>query len=329
MHKQQFLTVALAATALGGGWAALALANPGLLHKRGPAGHAIGAPLKLPGQSPTNGSPAVTAATVSPQGGAVGVAGGAVTSLPAQLPDGLVVVSCGIDPNTITLSGFSGGFEGAAPGMEGVPGAFVPVGIDGVPLPPGTTIIPMEPLIPFPPGQNAPGYGGPVHGGFGHGDFGHGGFGDGGFGDGKAPPAGAGHSGGIYHAGEFQGQAQNALMAAPATTPTTTDGASFGSARAGGLPNRAAGVRPGSVLPPRHSPAGGRFGTAPRQSDSAAADSSADGVTVAGGSASNDGGKVRQASAIAAGQVGVPAGAVTAPRWRDRIRFAWPGSSGR
>jgi hypothetical protein len=115
-----------------------------------------------------------------------------------------------------------------------------------------------------------------------------------------------------------------------AAVPTTDSAAR---AMAGGFPNRAVGLRAdalgGSRNHGRGVPATAGSVVAVSGDDAEGAVVQAGGATAAGDGAGSQatakahGGIVR---AVGGGQpVGVP-GSVAAPRWRDRIRFAWPGA---
>lgn len=111
------------------------------------------------------------------------------------------------------------------------------------------------------------------------------------------------------------------VTAAGARGPAVADAArgAGGQMRLGGLPNRAAGMRADAVP-------GGPGHARAAAGGSASATAPGPGVTKA---AATDG-PVRQASAATnvaragAGQARGPAQAAAEPRWRDRLRFAWP-----
>jgi hypothetical protein len=136
------------------------------------------------------------------------------------------------------------------------------------------------------------------------------------------PPGGpAGERGGAG----FVGQPMNASMATAASTAEGIGGG--GKDLAGGLPNRAAGVRTDSLATIRHhghGPASQAAGVAVSGNDASGS------VVQAGGVADDAAGKAahdrrsKLAAPVAAGQAAVPSGATSAPRWRDRLRFAWP-----
>lgn len=106
-----------------------------------------------------------------------------------------------------------------------------------------------------------------------------------------------------------------------AFAPAASDasGGGGGQARLGGFPNRAAGMRTDALTSgPPHA-----RGAASGHPSSRAAPGADD-----PGTGTNDA-TVRHASAAevvrsGAGQARVPVQAATAPRWRDRLRFAWP-----
>ena len=139
-----------------------------------------------------------------------------------------------------------------------------------------------------------------------------------------APPAWGpgGKHGHPHHGSSFAAGAQAAARVAAADAPA--DGVR---APAGGWPGRAAGLRGEGIGPgPSRGPAAGTAAARPR-GDATGPASAARGA--AGGkadSARSEVGNVNRARSEAGmGGAGVPASAAAAaPRWRDRLRFAWP-----
>ena len=310
-----------------------ASANPGLLHKHGH--RAIGLPAMLPAQALPGGPAATTPAP------AVGAAGGAATSSMAIA----AVATCGdgaaggamvliggadgtpIDPGLLpdcnlpipveTAHGGTGGpsvFHKLDPGVvAGNPGLIDPgmiepglVLIDGVP--PG-----IDPNIAGGMIDGGPATGGVVS---------------------AMSPGGRGAERGgprFFHQPlnavgiSATSSAAGGLNAAPAAAADSTG--SGGRALAGGLPNRAAGVRTDAVATIRHKSQGA---AAPAAVVAVSGDDSSDRVVQAGGVA-DDGaaraapkGRSRLAGDPAAGRAAVPPATTSAPKWRDRLRFAWP-----
>jgi hypothetical protein len=117
-----------------------------------------------------------------------------------------------------------------------------------------------------------------------------------------------------------------------AASTAATDGAgSTGRALAGGLPNRAAGVRTDAVASVRHHGRGPmRVGAPTAEGVAVSGNDSSGSVVQAGGVAEDAAGaavhdrRPKLAASAVAGQAVVPPAATTAPRWRDRLRFAWP-----
>mgnify|MGYP006274544811 FL=1 len=325
--------------------AAPALANPGLLHKHA---RSLGAPMALPGQA----SGAVTAAA---GGATVTVVGGGAapvvttTTLPAANDAGVVT--------TVVAGNAAGsiGVVGVAPGMLPVPidaTAIDPgMGVDGGPV---CIMVPID-GDPAPIGGAVTG--GPVHihhrlapGAVGGSPGIEGLPADGVVDPGRVEPglvtimpfpvdaipidgtgtvdpatAGAIAPTGFVHAwrggpgGEgIQPLATATATALPAAAPNA---AALPSARAGGLPARAAGVRGDAVSElHRHRPASAPGATAA----SGTAPAPGDGGASAAGSASAVAAGVARAGAAPA--AAGASGAAASPRWRDRLRIAWPGA---
>jgi hypothetical protein len=129
----------------------------------------------------------------------------------------------------------------------------------------------------------------------------------------------------------FVNQTMSASMTSAASASTSDVVGGSGRALAGGLPNRAAGVRTDALATVRH------HGHRPMR----VGGSTAEGVAVSGDDASGSvvqaGGvaedaartaphdrQARLAASAVAGQGVIPPTATAVPRWRDRLRFAWP-----
>lgn len=122
-------------------------------------------------------------------------------------------------------------------------------------------------------------------------------------------------------------QLMSASMATQASASTADVAGGGGRDLAGGLPNRAVGVRTDSIGTLRHhapGPASKAAGVAVSGGDASGSvvQAGSDGKNAAGKAAHDRRSKLT-ASAVA-GQAAVPSGATSAPRWRDRLRFAWP-----
>lgn len=322
-----------------------ALANPGLLHKHGP--RALGAPVTLPGQA----SASVTAAA----GGATPVV--TAPTLPAAAGSGAVTAAVvGATAGTPVAGSAAGssGIVGVAPGI-------LPVPIDATAIDPGLTVDggPVCIMVPF-DGDAVP-VDGAVSGGAVH--FHHRlapgavggspgvdglpvGGGDGGPGDAgivtimpfpvdaipidgttDGAPAAAGSVAppGFFHAwrrgpGDDGARAFATATVATATANAPTDAASVASARAGGLPARAAGVRGDAVSEiHRHRPAAAQGASA----TAGTAPASGDGSSATGGASTVSAGVARAGGVPSAAGA---SGAAATPRWRDRLRVAWPGA---
>lgn len=297
-------------------------AGQGLLHKH--AHRAVGVPLALPGQQGVSAASTASAAgqtTVVGVDGSVAAAGtgGAAVSSPGGLAT--VAVPPGTDVTFASPPLDAGGALGDGvvcvmplpDGQPGhphvfhplVPGAIAgspgtPLAIDGAPLPDAGVVDPrIGDAVSIMPLVDAPldGAGVSAISAF------------------VRAPAG---SSGRHHADHEL--TMNRVTVAGARGPAVADAARGGGGqmRLGGLPNRAAGMRadavPGGPGHARGAAGGNASATAP--------------VTGVSKAPATDG-SVRQASAATnvarAGQARVPAQAVTAePRWRDRLRFAWP-----
>ena len=295
MKHRVRLAAGLSAFAIAGLFAIPATANPGLLHKHG--ARPVGVPAMLPGQSPAGGVVAATAVAPS----VAGTPGSGTSS------------SIGVVP-------FVPGADGsAAAGFVVVGGPDGPIAFDadGPGVAPGQLPICVMP----PPDGGHPGpHGGP--------QFWH--HPNPGMIDADVLDAGMvdagmvmidGPTGGLVH------HSMNVAVAAAASGSTSDTVGSSGRALAGGLPNRAAGVRTDSLGTIRH------HGHGPVTNPAGIAVSGEEShgrVVQAGGGADDAAGNAsrdRQAKLAApavAGQAAVPAAATAAPRWRDRLRFAWP-----
>lgn len=319
--------------------AAPAIANPGLLHKHGH--RALGGPMTLPGQASATvtsaaagAAPAVATTTPSAANApaaAVVVVGTAVAGSAAG-GEGIVGVAPGILPVPIDATAIDPGLTvdggpvcimvplgggpaegGAAPGAPfhihhpSVPGAIGgSPGLDGLPVDgavdPGLGDSGMVRIMPFPVDAI------PIDGTAAS----------------DAAPAGATAPIGLFHAwrrgpgNEGAAGLAMATMATAAAAPTDAAGGAA-TAKAGGIPARAAGVRGESISAiHRHRPASSpaaaaTTGPAPASAASAAPRGDA---TVAGG--------VARAGVTPVGAAG--GGAAATPRWRDRLRVAWPGA---
>jgi hypothetical protein len=318
MKHRIHLAACLSALALAGVSAVPASANPGLLHKHG--ARTVGVPAMLPGQSPAGGVAAATAVAPPVAGAPSGAAAssiGVVTFVPGadgSVAAGVVVVG---GPDGSVTFGSDG--PGVAPGqppicvmpnpgmidsnaidpgmidsgmvmVDGPPPGFFGGGIDGNTID-GAGDMPVVLYAPFPPGSPGREGGGP---GFAH-------------------------------------QTMSASMTSAASASTSDVVGGSGRALAGGLPNRAAGVRTDALATVRHHghrPM--RVGGSTAEGVAVSGDDSSGSVVQAGGVAQESAGTVphdRQAKLTAsnvAGQAVIPPAATAAPRWRDRLRFAWP-----
>ncbi len=323
-----------------------ASANPGLLHKHG--ARPVGVPATLPGQtSPIVGAATTTAPSVgaAPAPGAavppvaiatvvpgsdgsavagvvlVGGADGVVIQVPDGLPAGGMLVGGGpaVDPGQIPIcvmpapdgleTGLHGGprvFHKLHPGaIAGNPGAIDPGIVDS-----GMVMVDGPPPA-FVAGSIDVGA---VHGGGDMPEVLYAAF----------PPGGPGVDGG---GPRFVHQPMHASLDSAAPASTADVAGSSGRALAGGLPNRAAGVRTDSLATIRHhghGPAPKPAGVAVSGDDTNPRVVQAGGVADdAPGTASHDG-RSKLAASAAAGQAVVPPAAAASPRWRDRLRLAWP-----
>jgi hypothetical protein len=134
-------------------------------------------------------------------------------------------------------------------------------------------------------------------------------------------PGGDGAGPGFVH------HTMSASMTSAASASTSDVAGGSGRALAGGLPNRAAGVRTDALATVRHH---GQGPVTKPASVAVSGDDSSGHVVQAGGVAEDAAGPVphdRQAKLAVsnvAGQAVLPPAATAAPRWRDRLRFAWP-----
>jgi hypothetical protein len=316
MKHRIHIPLAVFGLAVAGMGPSAASANPGLLHKH--AARPIGVPAMLPAAAPA-GAPAAappvvtadaaTTSTVAVAGVAPGP-NGCVVIVPDGLPDGVAIDGgLSVDPGMLPVCDLPPPV-GQGPQTHRGPNVFHrlnPGAIAGHPgsIDPGT-IDPGMVMVDGPP----PGF-------------------VGGAGDVGMPvvayetflPVGPG---GDATGPGFVPQSMNA--AASASTATVAgDG---GRALAGGLPNRAAGVRADSITTIRHH----GHGPAPKPTAVAVSDDDArGGVVQAGGVTENAVGTAphsRRSNQVTpvAGQTTVPPAATAAPRWRERFRFAWPTS---
>ena len=333
--------------------AAPALANPGLLHKHA---RSLGAPMALPGQA----SAAVTTAA----GGATPIV--TTMTLPAADGSGVVTTAVGIATVGTVASGNVSGSASGGSGVVAVAPGILPVPIDAMAIDPGMKVdggpvCIMMPIDGGPVPIDGTASGGPVHvhhrlapgavgGAFGADGLPVDGVVDPGFGDsgpvtimpfpvdaipldgtadGVPAPAGTAAPAGFFHAWRrgpgsegVQPLATATMNATALTGAAPTDAATASAtARAGGLPARAAGVRGEAVAEMhRHRPAAA-LGTAAAAGTATAAGD--------GGSSTPSGASTVAAGVARAGVTPTGAGAsgaATAPRWRDRLRIAWPGA---
>ena len=347
MKHRIHLAACLSALVVAGVIAVPASANPGLLHKHG--ARPVGVPAMLPGQLPAGGVAAATTGASAPNtatssvavagvapgsNGCVVVTGGAdvpVVIAAEGLPVGGTLAGGGpaIDPGQLPICvmpspdgrgpGPHGGpnvFHHLNPGaIGGDPGAIDPGMVDPGMVDSGMVDSGMVMVDGFPAGYCGGGIdGGSVDGA------------------GEMPmvlyatflPAGPG---GDRGGPGFVHQPRNASMVSAASASTSDVAGGSGRALAGGLPNRAAGVRTDSLATIRHHghrPASTPAGVAVSGDDSSGSVVQAGGVAEdAAGAAPHDR-RSKLAAPAAAGQAAVPPAATAAPRWRDRLRFAWP-----
>jgi hypothetical protein len=342
MKHRIHLAACLSALALAGVIAVPASANPGLLHKHG--ARPVGVPAMLPGQLPAGGVAAATTGASAPatapsstavagvapgSNGCVVVTGGAdvpVVIAAEGLPVGGTLAGGGpaVDPGPFPIcdmpppDGRGRGPEGGPqfwhrlhPGaIGGDPGAINPAVVDSGIVDSGMVMVDGLPA----------GYCGGVI--------------DVGSVDGAgdmpmvlyttflpAGPGGDGAGPGFVH------QTMSASMTSAASASTSDVAGGSGRALAGGLPNRAAGVRTDALAIVRHH---GHGPVTKPASVAVSGDDSSGHVVQAGGVAEDAAGPVphdRQAKLAVsnvAGQAVIPPAATAAPRWRDRLRFAWP-----
>lgn len=289
-----------------------ASANPGLLHKHG--ARPIGAPMALPGQAMGGGSAVTTsvaAGTAPSDAGmpAVAIVGPAVVGSDG-LPLGATVVEGGP-----ALQGGQGAFcmpapDGPRPGHHGGPNVFHhpnPGAVGGEPGSVGPGIVDAGVVfVDGPPGGAEVGSGiaAPVDGAVAVPMVLSASF----------PPGGAdGNAGGWWN---------HRATALPASASTADAG---GRALVGGVPNQAAGIRTESLAAIRHH---GR-GPAPATAASGGTTDPAGGRVVRAGAASGKAegsapSQRRGTLTAASGAPVVPPATPAAPRWRDRLRWAWP-----
>jgi len=331
MNHRIHRAATLSAVAVAGLFAVPASANPGLLHKHG--ARPVGIPAMLPGQAPTAGIVAATAVAPS------------VAAAPG-----------GDAASSIAVVNFVPGADGSAAAgivVVGGPDGSVTFGADGPGVAPGQ---PPICVMPLPDGRHPGPNGGPQSwhhlnpgmidsGAIDSGIVDSGmvrveglpaGYCGGGL-DGNAidgagdmpvvlyapfPPGGPGREGGgpgVVH------QTMNASMASAASASDVAGGS--GRALAGGLPNRAAGVRTDSLATIRHH----GHGPVTKPAGVAVSGDGSSGRVVQAGGVAEDAARTaphdrqsRLAASAVAGQAVIPPAATAAPRWRDRLRFAWP-----
>ncbi|MCY3017032.1 MAG: hypothetical protein NT171_20365 [Planctomycetota bacterium] len=299
MKHRIHLAACLSALALAGVSAVPASANPGLLHKHG--ARPVGVPALLPGQFPAGGVAATTAGASAPNTApsSTAVAGVAPGSNGCVVVTGNAGATVVLVPDGLPVGGpLVDGVPGIDPGMvdsgmlmaDGFPAGSCGGGID-VGSADGAGDMPMvldTTFLPVGPG-----------------------------GDGAGPC--------------FVNQTMSASMTSAASASTSDVVGGSGRALAGGLPNRAAGVRTDALATVRHHghrPM--RVGGSTAEGVAVSGDDSSGSVVQAGGVAQEAAGTVphaRQAKLAAsnvAGQAVIPPAATAAPRWRDRLRFAWP-----
>lgn len=312
MKRRIHLALTLSIVAVAGMAPRPASANPGLLHKHG--ARAIGIPAMLPGQSAPGAAPGSS--------GAVVIAGGVdgpVAIGTEGLPVGGALVAGGpaVDPGHVPICDMPAP-DGRGPGHHGGAAVFhkLPPGAIGggpVPIDAGGVDSGMVMVEGPPPGfaWGAVDRAGDVpmvrHAAVAPGASGR---------EGAGP--------GLAH------HPMNASMvtAASAATGDAADVAGGGGRTlAAGLPNRAAGVRTDSLATIRHH----GHGAASRAAGVAVGGDDASGSVVqAGGVAENATAtpshdrRARSMASAVAGQAAVPPAPTAAPRWRDRLRFAWP-----
>jgi hypothetical protein len=320
MKHRIHIPLAVFGLAVAGMGSSAASANPGLLHKHG--ARPLGVPAMLPvptttgGAAATSAAPAVvtadaaTTSTVAVAGVAPGP-NGCVVIVPDGLPDGVAIDGgLSVDPGLLPVCDLPPPVGQGPQNHRGPnvfhrlnPGAIAgdPGSIDAGIVDSGMVMVDGPPL----------GFGG------GAGDVGMTVVGYETF-----LPVGPG---GDDAGAGFVLQPMNASMASASTADVA--GAS-GRTLAGGLPNRAAGVRTDSITTLRHH----GHGPAPKPNGVAVSGDDTSGrVVQAGGVAEDTAGTAshdrRSKHAVpVAGQAVVPPAATAAPRWRDRLRFAWPTS---
>lgn len=314
MKHRIHLAACLSALAVAGLIAVPASANPGLLHKHG--ARPVGVPAMLPGQSPAGGVAAATAVAPSVAGAPSGAAAssiGVVNFVPgadASVAAGVVVVG---GPDGSVTFGSDG--PGVAPGQPPICVMPNPGMIDSGAIDPGMIDSGMVMVDGPPPGF----FGGGIDVGSADGA-------------GDMPmvldttflPVGPGGDG----AGpRFVNQTMSTSMTSAASASTSDVAGGNGRALAGGLPNRAAGVRTDSLATIRHH---GHGPVARPAGVAVSGDDASGSVVQAGGVAEDDARtaphdrQARLGASNVAGQAVIPPAATAAPRWRDRLRFAWP-----
>jgi len=311
MNHSVKLATTLAGIAAAFALQSVATANPGLLHKR--AHGAMGAPAMLPGQMPIS-STATQAVNVSSDGvDAGGAAAASVAASPGSLagcqvrplPDGMMVGGVPVDGMPVDLATVDVG----AVDMGGVdvscigPAVIDPGMVDSGMVDSGMVSISVT-SSGFDPG-----------------------------GIDTLPPVAVGPPMPmpflVRGAAASNTMQTTSMQTTSAAAVPTTDSAAR--AMAGGFPNRAVGLRADALGGGRSH---GRGVPATAGSVVAVSGDDAGGAVVqAGGATAAGDGAGAQATAKAHGGVaravggqpaGVP-GSAAQPRWRDRIRFAWPG----
>ena len=349
MKHRIHLAACLSALAIAAVIAVPASANPGLLHKHG--ARPLGVPAMLPGQSsaggvaaartapPASGNAAtaviassVTVFSVVPgsdgaagAGGVVSGVDGAVVLVPDGLPVGGTLVNGGsaFDPGQLPVC-IMPSPHGRGPGPNGRPNVFHhlnPGAIAGDPgaIDAGVVDSGMVMVGGFPAGYDGGGI-------------------DVGSVDGAGdipivlsaafPPGGPGRNGagpGFVH------HPLNASMASAASASTADGAGGSGRALAGGLPNRAAGMRTDALATVRHQGRGPmRLGASTTEGVAVSGDDASGSVVQAGGVAEGAAGTTphdrpsKRATSALTGQSVVPPAATATPRWRERFRLAWP-----
>lgn len=349
MKHRIHLAACLSAVAIAAVIAVPASANPGLLHKHG--ARPLGVPAMLPGQSSAGGVAAATTAppasgnaataviassvtvfsAVPGSDGAAG-AGGVVSGVDVAVvlvPDGLPVAGTlvdggpAFDPGQLPVC-IMPSPHGRGPEPNGRPNVFHhlnPGAIAGDPgaIDAGVVDSGMVMVDGFPAGYDGGGI-------------------DVGSVDGAGdmpivlsaafPPGGPGGNGagpGFVH------HPMNASMASAASASTADGAGGSGRALAGGLPNRAAGMRTDALATVRHQGRGPmRLGASTTEGVAVSGDDASGSVVQAGGVAEGAAGTTphdrpsKRASSALTGQSVVPPAATATPRWRERFRLAWP-----